>query len=63
MADDTNALEAQQRRAAGFGVVEAFLEVGKGAAGKQVSYLARDRRLQRFFQREAHQIDYAFGNF
>ena len=40
VADDADALHAQQRRAAIFGVIQALLEVGEGLARQQKSHLA-----------------------
>ena len=62
VADDAHALDAQQRRAAVFGVVEPLLEIGKRLARQQKSNLAADRRLQRLLQQEAHRLHHAFGN-
>ena len=37
MRDDAHAFHSQQRRAAVLGVIEALLEVGEGAARKQIA--------------------------
>src|SRR5690348_14421282 len=63
VSDNADALYAEQRSATVFGVVEALLEIGEGAAREQGSDLARDGGLQRFLQRGAHEIGDAFGNF
>src|SRR5690348_11301532 len=62
MADDGNALDAQQRSAAVLGVVEALLEVFEGAAGEQEPDLAGDGGTQRFLQQVAHGFDQTLGN-
>src|SRR5579864_5462920 len=61
MGDNADALQSQQRGAPIFGVIEALLEIGEGAARQQVSHLSRNGLSQRFLQSGAHQVHYAFG--
>src|ERR1700676_1698212 len=62
MRDDARALHPQQRRAAVFSVIEPLLEIGEGTARQQRAYLSRNRSLQRFLQRRAHQVRHALRN-
>src|SRR5690348_8775052 len=60
VADDTHALDAEQRRAPVFGVVEALLEILERLAGEQGADLAGDGRVERFLQQRAHYLYHAF---
>src|SRR5579863_2448270 len=62
VSDEANALHAQQRRSAVLGVIQAFFEISKRAARKQIPDLAGDRSFERFFEGIANQVGYAFGN-
>ncbi len=60
--DDADALDAQQRRSAVLGVVEALFEIGERAARQQRSDLPRDGCFERFLKSGADQVGDAFGN-
>ena len=61
--DEADAVHAEQRSAAVFGVVETLFEIGEGAAREQVSDLPGDRGFQSFSESGAHQVGDAFGGF
>src|SRR6516164_9810263 len=60
--DYAHTLDAQQRRAAVFGVVHALLEIREGRTREQIAHLPGDRGLERFLQHLLQQIDQAFAH-
>jgi hypothetical protein len=60
--DDANALDAQQRSAAVFGIIHALLEFVEGGARQQGADLARDGGFQRLAQHLVHHFHQAFAD-
>ena len=57
MADDADAADAEQRRAAVLGIIDAFLEIEEGAFRQDVADLAGNGGLERLAEEVADHLD------